>query len=265
METLLSFEPHFRLGSFIGALAIIGLWETIKPFRPLSLHRSKRWTRHLSLIAINTLLLRLLVPIVPITVAGWAQANNVGVFHQLNIPLVIQIPLAYFILEMTIFYQHILFHRVFWLWQLHQIHHSDTSFDVTTGLRFHPLEILISLCIKIIIVLLIGAPAVAVLLFEIILNAGSMFSHGNIHLPIKVDHVLRWLLVTPNMHRIHHSIVIEESDSNFGFFLSIFDHLFGTYTAQARYDQQKMAIGMEKYRNEKKLTLAYLLLMPFRN
>ncbi|MBI1348082.1 sterol desaturase family protein [bacterium] len=253
-----------RLGIFLALFGTLTIAESLFPRRRWQQNRYRRWGTHLALLTINTLLTRLLIPITAVGAAIHAETYSIGLLHLIDWPPTIEIGLALVLLDLTIYGQHVLFHHVPWLWRLHRVHHADLDFDVTTGLRFHALEILLSAGIKIGGVMLLGAPPVAVLFFEVILNAGAMFSHSNLTLPVGFDRRLRWLIVTPDMHRVHHSIVREETNSNYGFHLSCWDFLFQTYRAQPAAGHVAMTIGLENFREERQVSrLGGICMLPW--
>ena len=258
-------EPIIRLACFFAVLLAMMLWERRKPRRALSLPRARRWPANLGIIVVDSIVLRLVFPVLAVGAAELAAARGWGLFHGLNAPFWLALPASLLILDLAIYTQHVVFHKVAVLWRLHRMHHTDLDFDVTTALRFHPLEIVLSMLIKLVLVTLLGVPAVAVMLFEVILNATAMFNHGNVGLPRRLDRALRWILVTPDMHRVHHSIRPEETDSNFGFNLPWWDRLFGTYRDQPRDGHAGMTIGLEYFRDRRAIGLDALLLQPFLN
>jgi len=263
MNLLLTHETAIRLGCFAAVLLLMACWEWRRPRRSLALSRWRRWPANLGLAVLNGLAVRLAVPVLAVSAAQEVAARAWGLFNLLDVPFWLACGVSLLALDLAIYAQHVIFHKAPWLWRLHRMHHTDTGFDVSTALRFHPLEIMLSMLIKVTLVVVLGAPAVAVLLFEIILNATAMFNHGNVRLPETADRVLRLFLVTPDMHRVHHSIHREETDSNFGFNLPWWDHLFGTYRAQPRDGHAGMAIGLEIFRDYRSLSLPWLLLQPF--
>ncbi|MCL7942250.1 sterol desaturase family protein [Halomonas sp. ATCH28] len=216
-------------------------------------------------MVIDTLAARLFFPLAAVGAALVAAEQGWGLFNLVSVPKGLAVVVSVVMLDVAIYFQHRLFHAVPWLWRLHRMHHADLEFDVTTGLRFHPLEILISMGIKLAVVTLLGTPALAVLIFEVLLNATSMFNHGNVRLPARVDRWLRLAVVTPDMHRVHHSIVRQETDSNFGFNLPWWDRLFGTYRDQPAAGHLGMTIGIEAFREAHDLRLDRMLLQPFVN
>lgn len=221
----LTAEPLIRFACFVGVLLAMSLWELLAPRRRLTAAKAPRWLSNLGLVAVNTLALRFLVPFGAVGLAVLAEEHGWGLLHQLDISPWLLVPLAIVLLDLVIYLQHVMFHAVPLLWRLHMVHHADLDFDVTTGTRFHTFEILVSLGIKAVVVVLVGIPAQAVLIFEVLLNATSMFNHGNVHLPAWLDRVLRFVVVTPEMHRVHHSVDARETNSNFGFNLPWWDWL----------------------------------------
>jgi sterol desaturase/sphingolipid hydroxylase (fatty acid hydroxylase superfamily) len=258
-------EPLVRLAVFLGVFAAVALWEALAPRRARAFPRRARWPHNLGLLAVDVIVLRVAAPGAAITVAVAGEAHGWGLLNALALPAWAAIPLAVALLDLAIYFQHVMFHAVPALWRLHRVHHSDLDFDVTTGTRFHPFEILISTAIKCAAVAAIGAPALAVLAFEVALNATAMFNHANGRLPPGVDRWLRLLLVTPDMHRVHHSIVYNETNSNFGFNLPWWDRLFGTYCAQPAVSHEAMTIGVDAFRAPADLRLDRLLAQPFRD
>jgi sterol desaturase/sphingolipid hydroxylase (fatty acid hydroxylase superfamily) len=263
-ETLLTGEVAIRLGCFLGVFAVIALWEAWRPRRQRAVSRWARWPDNLGIVALNTILQRILMPTTAVGLALVAEQQGWGLLHLRPMPEWLVIVLAVTILDFAIYLQHVLFHAVPVLWRLHRMHHADLDFDVTTGARFHPIEILLSAGVKLTVVAVIGAPAVAVLIFEVLLNATAMFNHGNIRLPLELDRLLRWIIVTPDMHRVHHSIVPQEANSNFGFNAPWWDRLFGTYRAQPAAGHDDMTIGIEQFRSPRELRLDRMLVQPFR-
>lgn len=256
-------EQTIRLSVFAAVLLLVALWEIIAPRRPPLDNKRRRWFANLSLVVIDTAAVRLLFPILPVALAQLAQVRGWGIFNALQMSPWLKILLSFLILDFIIYLQHILFHHIPILWRLHRMHHTDLDLDVTSGNRFHPLEIVISMLIKMAAVLFLGAPAVAVLAFEVVLNACAMFNHGNIRLPVGLDRLLRLFLITPDMHRVHHSTIVRETNSNFGFNLPWWDRICGTYRPQPEKGHLDMDIGLKEYRDPEKLTLFRLLLQPF--
>ncbi len=261
---LLAHEPLIRMGFFFGLLAAMAAWEVSSPRRRQTVPRLVRWPNNLGIVVLDTLLVRLLLPTAAVGLALVAEAEGWGLFNVLATPWWLALVASVVLLDLVIYLQHVLFHAVPALWRLHRMHHADLEFDVTTGLRFHPVEILLSMAIKLVMVGALGPPAVAVLIFEVLLNATSMFNHGNVRIPAGLDRVLRWLVVTPDMHRVHHSAVRNETNSNFGFNLPWWDRLFGTYRAQPADGHEAMVIGIEQFRTPRDLWLDRMLLQPLR-
>lgn len=264
MDVLLEYEPKIRLAAFFGILAAMMLWELAAPRRRREVPRVIRWSNNLALVVVDTAILRLAFPVLAVGLSGLAQARGWGLFNVLDLPLWVEVVAAFLILDLAIYLQHVLFHAVPGLWRLHRMHHADLDFDATTGLRFHPVEIVLSMAIKLAIVGAVGAPPVAVLVFEVILNATSLFNHGNVRLPPAVDRILRLVLVTPDMHRVHHSSDPRETNSNFGFSVPWWDWLLGTYVAQPAKGHEGMEIGIEQFRTERDLWLDRMLIQPMR-
>lgn len=264
MSDLLTHEPLIRLSAFLSVLAVMAIAEIAAPRRRREIPRVLRWSNNLGLVVVDTLVLRLAFPVLAVGVALSVDANGFGLLNWLHVPEGLAILIAFIVLDLAIYAQHVAFHVVPALWRVHRMHHADLEIDVSTGLRFHPVEILLSMAFKLALVALIGAPAVAVLLFEVVLNAMAMFNHANVRLPLGLDRIARLLLVTPDMHRVHHSIERQETDSNYGFNLSIWDRLFGTYIAQPKAGHDGMTIGLPLFRTRRDLWLDRMLVQPFR-
>jgi len=257
-------EVPIRLGFFFGVLLLVALWEIGSPRRSLSQPKARRWMHNLGLTFFNSLLLRLLFPTAAVGVAVFAGQQGWGLFNYYQLPLVLATTISVILMDGIIYLQHVMVHAIPLLWRLHRVHHADLDFDVTTGARFHPIEIIFSMLIKFATILLLGPPVLAVVIFEILLNATSMFNHGNLRLPEKVDRVLRLFVVTPDMHRVHHSLEDDETNSNFGFNLPWWDRLFGTYKAQPDAGHEGMTIGIDRFRDPTKVErLPGMLLLPF--
>ena len=262
-DTLLDFETAIRLGFFFAVLAAMAAWEVIAPRRALAQSKAVRWYANLGIVALNTVLARAVFPMAPITMAVAAGERSWGLLNIMHVPAWAAVVMSVVILDFAIYLQHVMFHAVPALWRLHRMHHADLDFDVTTGARFHPVEILLSIAIKMGVIVLIGAPPVAVLIFEVLLNATSMFNHSNVTLPHGLDRILRWIVVTPDMHRVHHSIIPHETNSNFGFNLPWWDRLMGTYRDQPEKGHQSMTIGIDLFRDPAQLHLHRMLVQPF--
>lgn len=264
IDAILNAEPEIRLAAFLSVLAIMALWEIAAPRRRRDIPRVIRWTNNLMLVVIDTAILRLTFPILAVGLAVIAEDRGWGLFNTLEVPVWAAVLVSMLLLDIAIYLQHVMFHAIPALWRLHRMHHADLEFDATTGLRFHPIEILISMVIKLAVVAALGPPAVAVLLFEVILNATALFNHANISLPPSVDRWLRWIVVTPDMHRVHHSADPRETNSNYGFNLSWWDRLLGTYVAQPAKGHTGMDIGIEQFRTTRELWIDRMLAQPFR-
>ena len=262
--TLLAHEPLVRFGAFTGVLAAMALWEVVAPRRRQAFGRPLRWTGNLGIVVLDTLLVRLTFPVVAVGLAILAQERGWGLFNVLEVSGWLAFVTSFLALDLAIYLQHVMFHAVPAFWRLHRMHHADLEFDVSTGLRFHPVEILLSMGIKLAVVAALGPPAAAVLLFEVLLNATSMFNHGNVRVPAALDRILRLMVVTPDMHRVHHSILVRETNSNFGFNLPWWDRLLGTYRAQPKAGHEGMTIGIEQFRTAGDLRLDRMLLQPLR-
>ncbi|MFT5032380.1 MAG: sterol desaturase/sphingolipid hydroxylase (fatty acid hydroxylase superfamily) [Bermanella sp.] len=259
----MTMEILARLCGFGGILLLMLLWEYFRPLR--ADHR--RWARrriNLGLVVLDTVALRVGLPVMATGVAIFAEERSIGVLHWLALPLWLKFSIALLVLDLAIYWQHRLFHRFKPLWRLHAMHHSDLHMDTTTGLRFHPLEILLSMLIKMLVVLGLGAPLLAVVAFEVLLNATALFNHSNITLPDRLERLLRRVIVTPDMHRVHHSVRADEHHRNFSFNLSVWDRLFGSYRAQPADGHSAMAIGLKQFRREQDQRVPALLLQPFR-
>jgi sterol desaturase/sphingolipid hydroxylase (fatty acid hydroxylase superfamily) len=260
---ILTYEGTIRFLFFIGIFAVMASWEILAPRRILNTSKGLRWYSNLGLVFIDTLALRVLLPMQAVGMAEIAQHRGWGVLNHLSFPIGLEIVIGVVALDFVIYLQHAIFHFLPLFWRLHRVHHTDLDFDVTTGVRFHPIEILLSMGIKMAAVLVLGPAPVAVIIFEIVLNATSVFNHGNFRLPISIDRVLRLFVVTPEMHRVHHSVLIKEFNSNFGFNLPWWDRILGTYRAQPEKGHEGMTIGLAQFRNPKELALSRLLIFPF--
>lgn len=263
-EFVLANEPTLRLSVFVGLLATMGLWELLSPRRAPTFSKLRRWITNLSFSVFNSLMLRFLTPVLAVAAATWAQSNEIGLFNQIGFLTQIEWLLAVLLLDLLIYGQHVVFHYVPIFWRLHKMHHADPDIDASTAIRFHPIEILLSMVIKLGAVVALGAAPVAVILFEIILNGTAVFNHGNVRLPLRIDRVLRSLMVTPDMHRVHHSVIVRETNSNFGFNLSIWDRFFGTYCAQPKMGHIDMNIGLAEHRDDSPTKFMWSLGLPFR-
>lgn len=263
-QWILAHEAPVRLSFFFGTFVVMAAWEAAAPRRRLRLPRALRWTNNLALVALNTVLLRALFPAAAVGVAAFAGAQGWGLLNHYAVPHAVAVLVSVIALDLIIYLQHVLFHAVPALWRLHRVHHADLDYDVTTGARFHPIEIVLSMLIKFGAIVALGVPVLAVVIFEVILNAMAMFNHANVRIPAALDRVLRWFVVTPDMHRVHHSVEDDEANSNFGFNLSWWDRLFGTYRDQPRAGHEGMTIGIHRYRDPRQVTwLSGILVLPF--
>lgn len=258
-------ETFIRLGFFVGIFAIMALWEWKAPCRALTVSKAVRWANNLGLVALNTALLRWLFPAAAVGAATFAATQDWGLLNHYEVPFWLAVPVAVIAMDFVIWLQHVMMHAIPVLWRLHRVHHADPDYDLTTGARFHPIEILLSMLIKFATIMVLGPPVVAVIVFEVILNGMAMFNHGNVRLPGALDRLLRLLVVTPDMHRVHHSVEDDEANSNFGFNLSCWDRWFGTYRDQPRHGQQGMTIGIHGYREPRDVSwIPGLLLLPLK-
>ncbi|MBT5013854.1 MAG: sterol desaturase family protein [Rhodospirillaceae bacterium] len=263
LDLLLDNEPTVRLSVFLGVFALIAIWEAASPRRERGYSRWLRWTSNLGIVAVNTVVIRLLFPIAAVGMAVATADSGWGLLNIIDLPVWLEILIAVVLLDMVIYLQHVMVHAVPVLWRLHRMHHADLDYDVTTGARFHPIEIILSMAIKLATVSVLGASPAAVIIFEVLLNATAMFNHGNLRLPLAIDQAIRVLIVTPDMHRVHHSVIPAETNSNFGFNLSIWDRLFGTYCAQPSMGHDDMTLGIEDFRTAADMRLDKMLMQPF--
>ncbi|MDP3674992.1 MAG: sterol desaturase family protein [Novosphingobium sp.] len=261
---VLAAEQVIRLGVFATVLALLIAGELLAPRRQLTVGRWRRWPGNVGIVVIDALLVRFVFPTAAVGLALVAEANDWGLLNLVAVPEWLAVLVAIVLLDLIIYAQHVLFHAVPVFWRLHRMHHADLDIDVTTGIRFHPVEILLSMVIKLGAVVALGAPALGVMIFEVLLNATSMFNHSNIRLPAAVDAMLRRIVVTPDMHRVHHSIVTRETNSNFGFNLPWWDRLFDTYRAQPAAGHEGMTIGLCQFREPCELRLDRMLIQPLR-
>ena len=262
MDYITNNESILRLSAFFFFLLFIFIIESIFPIYKRSIKTYKRWLINFTFVLLNTLALRFLFPVLAVSFAGICSQYNIGFLNYFNIPIWIALILAFLLLDLGIWLQHLLFHHISFLWRFHKIHHSDEEVDFTTGVRFHPLEIIISMIYKLILIAVIGPPVALVIIFEIVLNASSIFNHGNIKISKSFDIALRKLIVTPNMHRIHHSAEEKETNSNYGFNLSVWDKLFGTYNKRSK-KRDNIIIGLKELNNKNK-SLFFLIFSPFK-
>ncbi len=262
---MMEYELAIRLAAFLGMFAAMALWEALAPRRELALGRRARWPANIAIVVLNSVLLRLLFPAAAVGMALYAEQAGWGLLHRAGLPGWAALVVSVLVLDLAIYLQHVMFHAVPALWRLHRVHHADLEFDVTTGARFHPIEIVLSMLIKFAVIVVIGPPVAAVIVFEVLLSATALFNHANARLPLALDRVLRWLVVTPDMHRVHHSWVERETNSNFGFNLPWWDRLFGTYRDQPAAGHEDMTIGLRGMREPGQCNrLLPMLMLPFR-
>lgn len=262
-EVFFEYESYIRLGSFLAIFALLTIWEISSPKRKLLQLRYFRWFCNIGLITISSILVRFIIPTAAVGIALHVEQEQLGFLNLYELPFIVKFILAFVLMDLAIYFQHVMFHALPLFWRFHRVHHSDLDCDITTGLRFHPFEMIISIIFKFLIITSIGAPVLAVVFFEIILNAASMFTHSNIKIPSVIESMVRWFIVTPDMHRIHHSIKENETNSNFGFFISIWDRLLGTYIHEPAQGHVNMQIGLRKFREPKWQNLRWLIYLPF--
>ncbi|MZR29083.1 sterol desaturase family protein [Sneathiella litorea] len=263
LDYIASHEPIIRLSFFLGTLGTIGLWQVFAPKRPPSVSTLWRWLNNFGVTFLNTLLLRVLFPILAVGLAATAADNGWGILNLLDLPIALSIVIAVIFQDLVIYWQHVIFHRFSFLWRFHKMHHADVDYDVSTGARFHPVEICLSMLIKLLVVLLLGPPVVSVIIFEILLSSVAMFNHANAGLPEGIDRIARKFIVTPDMHRVHHSVIRDEHNSNYGFNLPWWDYIFGTYKPQPSAGHDKMTIGLQEYQQHRKQSIFWMLRLPF--
>jgi sterol desaturase/sphingolipid hydroxylase (fatty acid hydroxylase superfamily) len=260
---LIENEPAIRLGVFVSSFVLIALWELFTPRRVLEIPRRVRWANNLGLAVVNIFVVRVLFPSAAVGMAILAGERGVGLLNVFPVSYPLAMILSLLALDLMMYLMHLMFHAVPAFWRAHRVHHADVDFDATTGVRFHPVQIVLSIPIKFAVIFVLGPPVLAVLVFEVVFNAVLVFSHANIHIPAAVDRVLRWFMVTPDMHRLHHSVDATETNSNFGFALTWWDRLFGTYCAEPVAGHERMIIGVDQFRARREVWLDRLLLQPF--
>jgi sterol desaturase/sphingolipid hydroxylase (fatty acid hydroxylase superfamily) len=265
LDILQTHEAGIRLAFFVGTFAAMAVWELLAPRRAPTVSKALRWANNIGLVALNTLLLRLLFPAAGAGMAVFAAHHGWGVLNTVQLPSWLAVAIAVIALDFVIWLQHVMVHAIPLLWRLHRVHHADPDFDLTTGSRFHPLEIILSMLIKFAAIAVLGPPVVAVIVFEVLLNTTALFNHANVRLPARLDRMLRWFVVTPDMHRVHHSIEDDETNSNFGFNLPWWDRLLGTYRDQPRGGHEGMTIGIRGHNRPLDVSwLPGMLALPFR-
>jgi len=256
-------EPQIRLGIFLGLFALLAAMEFLAPRRELRPVKTKRWITNWVIVFIDSAVLRLIFVSAAVGASSWAQINGYGLFNTFEAPLWLAVTASFVVLDFSTWFAHLASHKIPLLWTVHRMHHSDVDIDVSTAIRFHPIEIVLSMAWKIVVVTALGAPAISVLIFEIVLNGAAMFNHSNTKIPLGIDRVLRWFIVTPDMHRVHHSIIHNETDSNYGFNLAIWDRMFGTYVDQPEKGHEGMTIGLSEWQDERPTKLIWSLRVPF--
>jgi len=262
-SVVISHEPFVRLAFFAAIFSIVAVAEALRPRRKLVASKQKRWINNILLSFTDTIILRFVFPIFPVGVAVFCKESGWGILNYFHFPLWVAVICAVVLLDLIIYVQHKMFHLIPVFWRLHKVHHIDQDIDVTTGLRFHPLEMILSMIIKMTAVAVIGAPPVSVVIFEILLNGATMFNHSNLHIPLAADRFIRLMIVTPDMHRVHHSVIVKETNSNYGFSFSWWDRLFGTYRREPEAGHLQMKIGLNGYSDPKYLQLSQMLITPF--
>ena len=262
-EWIMSNEPVIRLGSFAGIFGLMAIWEILASRRELTTGKGRRWLGNLSLVVLDTLVVRLLFPTAALGMAAMVKDLGWGVLNVVSVPYWSAVLISIVVLDLAIYFQHVMFHALPALWRLHMVHHADLDLDVTSGSRFHPIEIVLSMFIKLGVISVLGPPLLGVLIFEVVLNALAMFNHANARIPLPLDRVLRWIIVTPDMHRVHHSVEKPEHNTNFGFNLSCWDRVLGTYKDQPAKGHEGMIIGLKSFRERSWQSLPRLLSMPF--
>ncbi|MEM8645328.1 MAG: sterol desaturase family protein [Pseudomonadota bacterium] len=264
MEHGIENEGLIRLSVFAGVFAVMAILELSMPRKERTEPVSRRWFTNIGIVVVDKLALRLLFPILAVGVAGYATTQGWGLFALMDLPFWFEVLICAVLLDLAIYGQHVASHKIPILWRVHQMHHADRDIDVTTGARFHPVEIILSMLYKFAVIILLGAPALAVFIFEVLLNGSAMFNHANWRMPLWLDKIVRWVFVTPDMHRVHHSIRHRETDSNYGFNLSVWDRMFGTYIDQPRDGHDGMTIGLKPYQNSKPSNILWCLALPFK-
>ena len=263
-EFVMSHEVIIRLVFFFGILLIMALWEFAAPRRRLTVSKALRWINNLGIVFLDSFLVRIIFPAAAVGMAAFAQEHEWGLFNHFQVSYSLAVALSVVVMDFVIYLQHVIFHAIPIFWRIHRMHHADLDFDVTTGIRFHPFEIILSMLIKFAVVVVIGPPVLGVIIFEVLLNATSMFNHGNVRILRSLDRILRWIIVTPEMHRVHHSVVYYETNSNFGFNLPLWDRFLGTYRDQPRMGHEGMTIGLRDFQDTKRcVILPGMLAIPF--
>jgi sterol desaturase/sphingolipid hydroxylase (fatty acid hydroxylase superfamily) len=260
---LLDHESAIRLGFFLGMFVLLAVWELVAPRRASQASKAIRWTNIAALAIVNMLMVRVLLPLAAVGLAAFVNERGSGVLNMLPVPYPMAIIASLLAFDLAVYLIHLAFHAAPVLWRMHRVHHSDVDVDVATAVRFHPIQVVLSTLIKFAVILALGAPVLAVVLFETVFQALVLFNHTNIHISPAADRVLRWFIVTPDMHRIHHSVRLSETNSNFGFALPWWDRLFGTYRAEPLAGHEQMTLGIEMFRAQRHFRLDRMLLNPF--
>jgi len=260
---LLEHESAIRLGSFLGVFVLLALWEALAPRRAPDASKVIRWSNNAALVIANMLLIRLLFPLAAVGLAVFVEERGTGVFNMFPVPYVVAVVVSLLAFDLAVYLIHLAFHTAPVLWRMHRVHHADVDVDVATAVRFHPIQMVLSAAVKLAVILVLGPPVLAVLLFETLFQALLLFNHTNVRIAPAVERVLRWFIVTPDMHRVHHSIHPAETNSNFGFALPWWDRLFGTYRAEPAMGHERMALGIDSFRTERDFWLDRMLLNPF--
>lgn len=257
-------ETTIRLGVFASIFIVMALVEAAWPRKRRTQPRGWRWLTNLGMVVIDSLAVRIIFPVTAVYAATWAETHGYGLFNFIALPYWLKVLLSMVLLDMAIYWQHVASHKIPVLWRLHRVHHADRDIDVSTGNRFHPIEIVLSMLYKLVVIVLLGPAALGVFLFEVVLNGSAMFNHANFKLPLGLDRIVRLIFVTPDMHRVHHSWHQNETDSNYGFNLAVWDRMFGTYIDQPHDGHDEMTIGLKAYQTDKPTNLWWSLLLPFR-
>ena len=262
-ETVATYEAQIRLSAFLGLFGLLALTEWLRPRRKLTVSKANRWFTNIAIVVIDSVVVRLIFPAAAVGVALWAQSNGYGLFNLIDAPFWLAGLVSIVLLDFAVWFSHLLSHKVPMFWRFHRMHHSDRDIDVSTAIRFHPIEIVLSMIYKVAWVVALGAPAWSVIMFEIILNGVAMFNHSNTKLPLWLDKIARMVIVTPDMHRVHHSSIQRETDSNYGFNFPFWDKMFGTYIAQPELGHDGMEIGLAEWQDERPTKLGWALSVPF--
>ncbi len=263
INTIEQNEPTIRLAVFGGVLILMLILETLFPRKARTQNRGLHIATNLGIVVLYTLVMRVLFPVAAMGTAVYAASKGWGLLNLFEMPVWAHILISAVLLDMAVYWQHVASHKIPMIWAFHKMHHADRDIDATTGIRFHPVEIVLSMLYKMVIVLILGPHVIGVFIFEVVLNGSAMFNHANIRLPLWLDKIVRILFVTPDMHRVHHSVIVKETNSNYGFNLSIWDKLFGSYIAQPKEGHDKMTIGLSEYQTDDPSHIVWCLKLPF--